>query len=504
MNNLIKIPEPKLLFGYNQKLEDPRDGLTIFGPLEPLRPYGIISGVISTKQGLEKFKKFLKEIESPIYNRDNTSRPFFPGFNSVFKMEWSPEKIYHINIENSELGKCLYYEDVHYRTYYTVSLFADKIISANKDDHAGINLWVVIVPDEIYEYCRPQSTIKKEQVIIKKSISKSRAKKLIKEPSIWEEDNVAAAPYSYEANFHNQLKARLLKHTLPTQIIRESTLSPQDYLNSLGFVKRDFSKIRGHFAWSISTAAFYKTGGKPWKLADIRKGVCYVGLVFKKDERSSDPRNACCAAQMFLDSGDGFVFKGAVGPWYNTKFGDFHLKPNQAEELIKMAINTYRSTEGSDPTEIFLHAKTKFDEKEWEGFKRGTGVKTNIVGVTIKDHVPLKIYRDNSKFPILRGLAFIDTDQSGYLWTVGFVPRLDTSLASEVPNPLFVEINKGSADIQQVMTDILALTKLNYNACIYADGKPVTLRFADKVGDILTSAPLDKKEAPPLSFKYYI
>jgi hypothetical protein len=54
------------------------------------------------------------------------------------------------------------------------------------------------------------------------------------------------------------------------------------------------------------------------------------------------------------------------------------------------------------------------------------------------------------------------------------------------------------------MTDILALTKLNYNACIYADGKPVTLRFADKVGDILTSAPLDKKEAPPLSFKYYI
>ena len=87
MNNLIKIPEPKLLFGYNQKLEDPRDGLTIFGPLEPLRPYGIISGVISTKQGLEKFKKFLKEIESPIYNRDNTSRPFFPGFNSVFKME---------------------------------------------------------------------------------------------------------------------------------------------------------------------------------------------------------------------------------------------------------------------------------------------------------------------------------------------------------------------------------------------------------------------------------
>jgi hypothetical protein len=504
MNELVKIDEPMVLFGYNQKLEDPRDGLTIFGPLENLRPYGIISGVVSTKKGLEKFKSFLKEIESPIYNRDNTSRPFFPGFNSVFKMEWSAKKIYHVPIDESELGKCLYHEDVYSRTYQTVSLFADKIITAKKDEHVDINLWVVIIPDVVYETCRPQSTIKKELIITKKTITKTRAKNLLAEPALWDDLNQAAKPFAYEANFHNQLKARLLKHTLPTQIIRESTLSPGDYLNAFGLPKRDFSKIRGHLAWSISTAAFYKTGGKPWKLADIRKGVCYIGLVYKKDDRSVDPRNACCAAQMFLDSGDGFVFKGAVGPWYNPKFGNFHLKPAQAEELIRMAIDTYKTAEGTYPSEIFLHAKTKFDDKEWTGFKRGAGEDINVVGVTIKDHAPIKIYRDNSKFPILRGLAYINGPSSGYLWSVGFVPRLDTSLASEVPNPLYVEVTQGNSDIKQVLQDILALTKLNYNACIYADGKPVTLRFADNIGDILTAAPLLRDEVPPLSFKYYI
>ena len=504
MNELIKIEEPRLLFGFDQKLEDPRDGLTIFGPLEKLRPYGIISGVVSTKTGLEKFKAFLQEIQKPIYNKDNTSRPFFPGFNSVFKMEWSCEKIYHINVEDAELGQCLYYEDVHDRTYHTVSLFSDKIVAAKKDEHPDINLWIVIIPDLVYESCRPQSTIRKDVVRIKKIISKTKAKRLLIEPSIWEEDNIAAKPYAFEANFHNQLKARLLKHTIPTQIIRESTLFPHDYLNALGKVRRDFSKIRGHLAWSISTAAFYKTGGKPWKLADIREGVCYVGLVFKKDERSTDPRNACCAAQMFLDSGDGFVFRGAVGPWYNSKFGDFHLKPNQAEELIRMAVDTYKTAEGIEPAEIFLHAKTKFKDNEWQGFKNGAGKYINIVGVTIKDNAPLKIYRDNSKFPILRGLAYINSNKSGYLWTVGFVPRLDTSLASEVPSPLYIEITQGESDIQQVLQDILALTKLNYNACIYADGKPVTLRFADSIGDILTAAPLKRDEVPPLSFKYYI
>jgi hypothetical protein len=53
------------------------------------------------------------------------------------------------------------------------------------------------------------------------------------------------------------------------------------------------------------------------------------------------------------------------------------------------------------------------------------------------------------------------------------------------------------------MTDVLGLTKLNYNACIYGDGVPVTLRFADTVGEILTAAPRTE-ELPPLPFRYYI
>ena len=33
----------------------------------------------------------------------------------------------------------------------------------------------------------------------------------------------------------------------------------------------------------------------------------------------------------------------------------------------------------------------------------------------------------------------------------------------------------------------MSLTKLNYNACIYGDGLPVTLKFADSIGEILTA-----------------
>jgi len=90
----------------------------------------------------------------------------------------------------------------------------------------------------------------------------------------------------------------------------------------------------------------------------------------------------------------------------------------------------------------------------------------------------------------------------GFIWTKGFVPRLNTSTSLEIPNPLRIQIVRGEAKIYQVLQDILALTKLNYNACIYGDGLPVTLRFSDQIGSILTA--VDDLENELLQFKYYI
>ena len=82
------------------------------------------------------------------------------------------------------------------------------------------------------------------------------------------------------------------------------------------------------------------------------------------------------------------------------------------------------------------------------------------------------------------------------------MPRLRTYPGREVPNPLVIDVCRGKVEIETVLADILALTKLNYNACVLADGQPVTLKFADAVGEILTAGPLAK--IPPLPFRYYI
>jgi hypothetical protein len=68
--------------------------------------------------------------------------------------------------------------------------------------------------------------------------------------------------------------------------------------------------------------------------------------------------------------------------------------------------------------------------------------------------------------------------------------------------PQRITILHGQADIEQVARDVLALTKLNYNACKLGDSMPVTVHFSDAVGEILVNNPKTQKPKP--NFKYYI
>ena len=329
-----------------------------------------------------------------------------------------------------------------------------------------------------------------------------RAKELLSQPSLFAKENTEAEPYSYKEHFRNQLKARLLPHLIATQVLRESTVAN---IGGRGDTRREQSEelLQSQIAWNISTTAFYKAGARPWKVGGIREGVAYIGLVFKRDSRFGDNRSAACGAQMFLDSGDGVVFKGAIGKWFDTATDEFHLSGEAAHDLIAMAVNSYKSKHnGQAPKELFIHGQTRFNWREWEGFSSAVDASTNLVGIRIRDDKSLKMFRKSDN-PILRGTAYVSTPREAFLWTRGWTPRLRTYPGMEVPNPLSVEIAKGEGDINVVLADILALTKLNYNTCRYGDGKPITLKFADAVGDVLTAGPSASAGAP-LPFQYYI
>lgn len=63
----------------------------------------------------------------------------------------------------------------------------------------------------------------------------------------------------------------------------------------------------------------------------MRDGVCYIGLVFKQDPSGQGGANACCGAQMFLDSGSGNL---SFGGWGGNLEVLEHLHPAFAADAV--------------------------------------------------------------------------------------------------------------------------------------------------------------------------
>ena len=473
----------------------------LFGP--PKKGENIRYGVVGTTEGIAHFKQWVTKLLGTIDADPNIpSSVMFPGFETVFRTSWSETQNITLEIKPDELNRAIFNTDAFQRVFDTVDLFAKPIKRWINEEDTKVMLWFIIVPEELWKLCRPRSRVTQEKGIKPSvSLSHKRALELVDSPTLFDGVNTVIEKHRYENHFHNQLKAKLLGHEAVTQIIRQTTIAPHTYTNKSG---KPIRKLQDNatIAWNLSTAIYYKSGAKPWTLADVRDGVCYVGLVFKKTNNEKNKFEACCGAQMFLCTGEGIVFKGSVGSWASDKPGEYHLPQKDAADIIKKCIDSYLAWHGKPPSELFIHGRTHFNNEEINGFRESAPQQTRITGIQIRRPNDLKLFREEGRRCIMRGLALRMDKRNAFLWTSGYVPKLQTYPGREVPTPLKVKIIFGKTPLDQVLKDILALTKLNFNTCIYGDGFPVTLRFADDVGEILTAIP--QVESRPLPFRHYI
>ena len=506
---VIYIEEPDLSFGYGQKSDHPKDGLFLYGPhAGPERSREISVGVVGTKDGLSYFRTWAIRLGGfvsvpPPKKTDKEHRlhlSTFPGLEEAFGLLISPGEFVERQIDTKALDDATRTLNQHEAVRKAVDLYVGEIEHYDKNEEKTVDVWVFILPEIVFTRCRPLS--RRSGVDLAKG-DFSKKQKLKSDMPLFKDviDQSDEDIFDDVPDFHRQVKARLLNLGHTSQLLRETTLAPEKFLNSAGYPIRGVQEPAS-VAWNVATGLYYKTQpDPPWKLASVRPGVCYIGLVFKMIP--NDPKeHACCAAQMFLNEGDAVVFRGANGPWKTGDY-DFHLKGPEAEKLIAKVLETFTEKHGGPPKEFFIHGRTTFNNEEWDAFKEAAPAETNVVGVRIKtSNGESKLFRSGD-YPVLRGTAILLDDRNALLWANGYVPRLDTYIGPETPNPLFVTILRSSGelpDIRTVLRDIMGLTKINYNACNYSDGLPVTIRFANKVGDVLTMGSAKDAEKQPLKF----
>jgi hypothetical protein len=507
-SKLIFIREPLLSFRYGQTAEHPRDGLFLFGPIDDKQhPPQLRCGIIGPALALGRFKAWAQRARGPIPPADakKAHHTAWPGFEAAFRCEWPAEALAEIPVSAEALTRAIYIGDRHEAIYRAVDLYEKPILGYLATNEARPALWFVLIPEEIYRLGRPLSEVKRSERTasqIEGSLT-GKASRVAGQIALFSQDREADEMRRYAKHFRNQLKARLLRYLVAIQVVRETTVAPGDFLNAFDRPIRGVQDA-ATLTWNLCTTAFFKGEGKPWRLANIREGVCYIGLVFKRDPTGDRELYACCGAQMFLNSGDGVVFRGAFGDWWKRDQKEYHLDKAAAKDLVGRVIAEYkRQHDGLPPRELFIHGRAEFTDEEWKGFNSAVDARTNLVGVRIRQSKDIRLFSD-STMPVMRGMAYPTSATRAYLWTMGYVPRLDTYPGWEVPNPLAVDILRGNAPLEVVLADVMSLTKLNYNSSDYSATLPVTLGFADAVGEILMAAPEGGSPIPPLPFRYYI
>jgi hypothetical protein len=259
-----------------------------------------------------------------------------------------------------------------------------------------------------------------------------------------------------------------MRHRVPIQLVQESTTRR----TTVGRRQLDHPT---EVAWNLATGAYFKAGGLPWGPSGLPPNTCFVGVSFTRP-LGSDSTLQSSIVQAFDERGEGLVLRGPDFKWDQREEGRSpHLPAETARILLGMVLGRYRAERGAMPRRVVVHKSSKFEPDERDGFHDA------LREVELHDLVALtrtsdwRLFRAG-KYPPLRGTV-LSAGSHSMLYTTGWVSNLGYD-HGHVPAPVRITDHVGDTASRLLLSEILTLTKMNWNSSGFAETMPITLRFA--------------------------
>ncbi len=491
------LEEPDLVFGYQGEEKDPRLGLKYFGPYfspsEPApTPSQLMVGIIGSGETITLTRQILELLRGEIRS-DKPNRwlyPDFPGFSSSTRVrcEIINADRWNATLLQTNVEEVLEIADVNERIAAASQKFTEKLQAIALEDDPPQAV-ICALPLAIEEYCgisrRTRGAKRPRFTEFERFVAGLRAGN-----QAFLDDWGLGLPLQEETepmrdyDLHNSMKGKAMKVGIPIQLLRESTARA-----ILEYPHPQFSigDNQATFAWNLSMALYYKGRGKPWRLAKLVPGTCYVGIAFYRNKRKPDPNIETSMAQIFTHTGEGFVLRGS-DVFVDQETKEAHLTEAQSEELMRDVIAKYALKVNAPPSRVVVHKTSSFTDEELTGFRRAIG-DVPVDFLHIRRSTPIRFLRLGD-YPVLRGTVILMSSREYLLFTGGYIPRLRTYPGHRVPKPLHV-VHIGDSDARTACNEILGLTKLNWNTTTFSTYRPITLEFASRVGAILSELPDD-------------
>ena len=285
-------------------------------------------------------------------------------------------------------------------------------------------------------------------------------------------------------DLHDYIKAYAAQKQVATQFVREKTIE---------------SDLHCQIMWALSLALYVKSGRIPWVINGIQADTAFAGIGYSVMNAPTGSNVVVGCSHIYSSDGRGMKYKLSKIHDYS-----FDRKKNpylSEEEAYRIGLNIkelfYKSF-SELPKRVVVHKRTSFRRDEVKGLVESlssAGVKNiELLEIIYEDN--LKCFALNESctrvdgYPVRRGMCFPIDNNTMYLFTHGIAPSVISPNrkyfqgGKSVPLPLKVVKHYGSGDMAQIATEILGLSKMNWNSFGLYSKLPCTIESSNEIARI--------------------
>lgn len=282
---------------------------------------------------------------------------------------------------------------------------------------------------------------------------------------------------------HDFVKASSVHKGIGTQFLEQSTLSDQ---------------LQCRVWWWLSLAFYVKAFRTPWVLNDLDKGSAYVGIGMSYDPgQAHGKRVVMGCSHIYSSRGEGLQYRlsQVENPVFYGK--NPFLSRDDARRVGEQIRELFFESRSTIPKRVVIHKRTRFTKDEQIGLKEGLSGVAEIEMLEIVIDESLRyvassvdsrgmLHEDN--YPVSRGTVVRVDDFSALVWVHGVTNVVGNRKYYQgkrrIPAPLTVRRHCGQSDIKDLATEIIGLSKMNWNTFDLYTKLPATVQSSNEIARI--------------------
>lgn len=283
-------------------------------------------------------------------------------------------------------------------------------------------------------------------------------------------------------DLHDHVKAFGVQRGVGTQLLREVTLG-----------KPGQCEVR----WWLALSLYAKSMRTPWVLDGLDQKSAYLGLGFSVNPTPGGAKVVLGCGHLYGADGLGLQYKlsKVEDPVFRQR--NAYMSRDDARRLGETVRQLFYESRGRLPDRVVVHKQTPYLPAEQAGLIDGLQGVGQLELVQITEEPMLRYVASRLRdgqleghgFPIRRGTVLVLGDATSLIWVHGSASAVQPGKLyyqgkSRIPAPLLMRRFHGDSDVQTLASEVLGLSKMNWNTFDLYTKLPATIHSSRQIAGI--------------------